>query len=53
MPSPYTPASPPPGTIMTPVKQFTALASLPHVLVHLLLITILTLNMVMTLPTLG
>lgn len=36
--------------IMVRVKQFTIPASLPPVLVHALLITILTLHMVMTLP---
>ncbi len=38
---------------MVPVKQFTSLASLAHVLMHALLITVLMLNMVMTLPALS
>ncbi len=33
------------------VKQFTHRASLPHVLMHVLLITSIALNMVMTLPS--
>jgi hypothetical protein len=32
------------------VKQFTSMASLPHVWLHALLITFVALNMVMTLP---
>ena len=35
------------------VKQFLSTASLPHVLVHALLITFIALNMVMTLPALS
>jgi hypothetical protein len=38
---------------MIPVKQFTSLASLSHVLLHATLITFLALNMVMTLPALS
>jgi len=38
---------------MVRVKQFTSLASLPHVLLHALLITFVALNMVMTLPALS
>jgi hypothetical protein len=35
---------------MVIVKQFSLRASLPHVLAHVLLITILAINMVMSLP---
>ncbi len=41
---------PSPGPSMIPVKQFTSMASLGHVLMHALLITVLMMNMVMTLP---
>lgn len=49
----YTPRPLSRGTSMIPVKQFTSLASLSHVLLHATLITFLALNMVMTLPALS
>lgn len=50
---PYTAAPLPRGSSMAPVKQFTSLVSLAHVLMHALLITILMINMVMNLPALS
>ena len=45
--------SPSPGLIMVYVKPFTSFASLAHVLMHALLITVLMINMVMTLPAIS
>lgn len=47
----YTASPPNFGAIMTPVKQFTSLASLPLVLTHALVIAFLTLDLVMTIPS--